>query len=182
MLLSTSVVSNALTRSWWLLAVLLLLVLLARSTLASETVEFEKRCHEEVVALHVVIEDWLAGKVVADDDVYASFSDAMASDFEIISPSGVRSERGSIVAALRKAHGVQGADFSISIKNLRTRMLAPPLALLSYEEWQSQGNETTARLSTVLLREDPGAPRGVAWVHLQETWLPAMAPKGPQDL
>ena len=134
--------------------------------------DFERRCHEEVVALHVVIADWLAGRVPSTDEAYRRFSDAMAEDFEIISPAGTHTDRDGIVASLRAAHGVQQASFSIAIKNIRTRMLRPPLALLTYEEWQTEGDRTTARLSSVLLRDEPSSPGGVTWVHLHETWLP----------
>ena len=138
----------------------------------ADMTEFERRCHEEVVALHVVIADWLAGRVSDSDDAYRRFSEAMAEDFEIISPAGTHTDRDGIVASLRGAHGVQQASFSIAIKNIRTRMLRPPLALLTYEEWQTEGDRTTARLSSVLLRDEPSAPGGVTWVHLHETWLP----------
>jgi hypothetical protein len=136
---------------------------------------FEQRCHNEVVALHVMIEEWLAGKRPDTDDAFRRFSEAMADDFEIIPPSGARLDRDAIVASFRCAHAARSRDFSLTIKNIRTRMLAPPLALVTYEEWQSEHGVTTARVSTVLLRDAPGSPAGIAWVHLHETWLPEMS-------
>ena len=159
-----------------LTAIVSLLLLSASALVAGENRDFEARCHEEVVALHDTIEGWLAGKLPQTEAAYERFSAAMADDFEIISPSGSRLDRDAIVASLRAAHGTQGATFEISVRNIRTRLLSPPLALLTYEEWQSDGSRTTARLSSVLLREDPGKPGAVAWVHLQETWLPGYSP------
>lgn len=143
----------------------------------AQTMNFEQRCHQEVVALHETIEAWLAGALPDTDEAFARFSDAMADDFEIISPAGTRADRDAIIASLRAAHGVQRADFTISIRNVRTRLLAPPLALVTYEEWQSEGEQTTARFSSVLMREDAQKPGGVGWVHLQETWLPGSGPQ-----
>ena len=131
---------------------------------------------QEVVELHDMIEAWLAGSIPNTDEAYQRFSDAMAGDFEIISPLGKRSDRDAIISLLRTAHGSREAPFSVAIKNLRTRLLSPPLALLTYEEWQYEKGKATARLSTVLLRDDPSRPGGVAWVHLQETWLPGLSP------
>lgn len=138
--------------------------------------DFEARCHREVVALHETIEGWLAGTLPKTEDAYARFRDAMAEDFVIISPRGTLSNRIAIVDSLREAHGVRDRSFKISIRNVRTRLLRPPLALLTYEEWQHDGKNTTARLSSVWLRDDPSAPDGIAWVHLHETWLPDKAP------
>jgi hypothetical protein len=143
---------------------------------ADEAADFEQRCHMEIARLHVTIEAWMAGSIPDTDEAYASFSEAMADDFEIIAPSGKRSNQKQIIAAFRTAHGSRTADFSIAIRSIRTRMVSPPLALLTYEEWQYEGGQASARISSVLLRDDPARPGGVAWVHLQETWLPGLSP------
>ena len=49
-------------------------------------------------------------------------------------------------------------------------------ALVMYEEWHSLKGEESARLSTVLFEKRAGAPNGVAWLHVHETWLPGHAP------
>ena len=157
-------------------ALIPVLVVLMNAKASAEGSSFEKRCHDEVIVLHEVIEAWLAGTVPNTDEAYSRFSEAMARDFEIISPTGTRSDRDAIVSSLRGAHGARQASFSIEVRNIRTRLLTPPLALLTYEEWQFAEGKTTARLSSVLLRDDPSKPDGVAWVHLQETWLPGLSP------
>ncbi len=158
------------------LLLLLLLLLFSGRAITSETTAFEKRCHEEVVALHVMIEAWLTGRLPNTDEAFARFSDAMAQDFEIISPTGRRSDRDTIIASFRAAHGARAEDFSVAVRNVRTRLLQPELALLTYEEWQFFERGETARFSSVLFRDDPDKPGGVAWVHLQETWLPGKSP------
>lgn len=161
----------------WKTAALTLLITLTTSMANAQVPEnVESRWHQEVVALHVVIEQWLTGDLPDTDEAYSPFSDAMADSFEIVSPTGVRSDRATIVASLRSAHGVQQEGFSIAIKNLRTRSLASGFALVTYEEWQTAGDRTTARFSSVWLREDSNTPRGIAWLHLQETWLPGLSP------
>lgn len=166
-----------LARSSAFFAILFALAALSGSPeVLADDESFEKRCHQEVVALHTMIEEWLAGKRRNTDEAFRRFSAAMADDFEIISPSGIRQDREAIVASFRRAHDARGNAFAITIKNIRTRLLAPPLAMLTYEEWQSVDGMITARLSSVLLRDDPVAPGGVAWVHLQETWLPGLSP------
>ncbi|MEL7045800.1 MAG: hypothetical protein AAGL66_12375, partial [Pseudomonadota bacterium] len=118
-------------------------LLLLSTGAASETVDFEQRSHQEVIALHEVIEGWLAGRIPNTDEAYARFSEAMAQDFEIVSPTGVLSDRSTIVSSLRGAHGSRQASFSIAVRNIKTRLLRPPLALLTYEEWQFEETRTT---------------------------------------
>jgi hypothetical protein len=50
------------------------------------------------------------------------------------------------------------------------------ILLVTYEEWQQSGDQTTARLSTALFRDKPDAPNGLEWLHVHETWLPDRAP------
>ena len=142
----------------------------------AEDVSLEDLGRREVVSLHEFIEAWMAGSLPDTDETYARFAEAMAEDFQIISPSGALSDRTKILSAFRGAHGVRSKVFSVVIKNFRTRLIAPPLMLATYEEWQYENDAATARVSTVLIRRDAAKPGGVAWVHLHETWLPELAP------
>lgn len=134
--------------------------------------ELEKLAHAEVVRLHIMIERWLAGHADRESDEFLGFSNALAEDFMIISPSAAQDGKASMVSSLRSAHGVMGKDFRIDIRDSQTRLIAPPLLLLTYEEWQIAAKGSTTRLSSALLRHDTSAPGEMSWVHLHEVWLP----------
>jgi hypothetical protein len=169
-------ISRGMRRVGALVAALTVWAWAAPEAAGQDVADFEHRCHEEVIAVHKTIEAWFTGALPNTDQAFARFSVPMAVDFEIVSPRGTRADRGTILDAVRAAHATRHASFSITIKNIRTRFLQPPLALLTYEEWQTESGVTTARLSSVLLRDDPRKPGGVAWVHLHETWLAGHAP------
>jgi hypothetical protein len=126
----------------------------------------EKRLTTEIVELHKFFEDWFTGKLSDDDATFSRVENALAPGFVLISPRGVIDERGPLLAMLRRAHGSK-RDFKIWIENPRARPLADSLWLVIYEEWQTSGANTTARLSTALFStaEEP------VWQHVHETWL-----------
>ena len=65
-------------------------------------------------------------------------------------------------------------EFTIDIRNVETIDSWDDRAFVRYEEWQTLPEETTGRVSTVLFAtgdENTETETGVAWVHLQETWL-----------
>lgn len=133
----------------------------------------------EVRALHVVIENWLAGRVTKDAESLAPFSAALAPDFMIISPRGTATERDALLAEFETAHASRkdvSPEFRIRIENCRLRFSDEHTCLGTYEEWQQGGTTSTARLSTVLFRRDAGARNGLLWQHLHETWLAGHAP------
>lgn len=128
----------------------------------------------EVIELHRFLEDWSNATIENGDDIYRRFADALADDFVLIGPQGGRDERSAIVRALRGAHGrwVGQGGGRIEIRDLEVRVVAEPLALVSYQEWHHLEGEARGRYSSALFRRESGAPGGVAWVHLHEVWLP----------
>jgi hypothetical protein len=148
------------------------------------------RCAAEVVALHEFFEAWLSGRIDRTDDAFARFADALDPGFHIVSPSGEVRDRESITSGVESAHDAHPDGFGIRIENVQTRDHVVAAAdhgdgdagdrcLLTYEEWQTNrggDGDETARLSTVLFREAPDAPGGVAWRHVHETWLPDAGP------
>jgi hypothetical protein len=126
------------------------------------------RCADEIVALHRVIEAWLAGAAPRTRAAFARFADALADDFVIVHPGGATDSKDDIVAGLWDGHGVRGKGFSIEIRNVTCRVEADPWCVLTYEEWQ-HADEITARISTVVFRR-ADTSIGLEWVHLQETW------------
>lgn len=131
-----------------------------------------ERCEREVVELHRFFGDWFTGRLPLDDDAFARVADALAPDFELVSPRGLRDSRSSILDAIHRAHSGRPADFSVWVQQVRPRWSTGEVCLVTYEEWQSEPTGARGRVSSALFRAEPSAPLGVQWVHLHETWLP----------
>lgn len=135
-----------------------------------------ERCAAEIVDLHDFLADWLNGRVDGTDAGFARIEQALHPDFTIIGPSGGVLDREAVVAQLRGAHGIGdgAAPLRIDIRNTRVRTSCTDGAVVTYEEWQFTGDEPkNRRISTVFFDFAAGAPNGVRWRHLHETWMPA---------
>ena len=127
----------------------------------------------EIRELHVFFEAWLGGGGAETAEAFPRVESAFAADFRRIAPDGAVADRESQLAALRHAFGVR-PGLRIEIRNPAVRVVTPPLALATYEEWQwADGEPERGRLSTVVFRREPGLPNDLAWVHVHETWLAA---------
>lgn len=131
-------------------------------------------CRQEVEALHDFFAAWFQGQLPATEANFARFAGAMHPDFHIIAPSGELTALPELAARLRTAHGRQ-PTIAIWTTNHRCHFQFGDQALVSYEEWQSNGATRTGRLSTALLQLDATAPAGIRWLHVHETWLPSQA-------
>ena len=99
----------------------------------------------------------------------------MAAGFHIVSPAGRIKQRDKILDAVRA--GYRSSTIKIWIKNHTHRLTIGEVALVTYEEWQTSGDETRGRLSTALLRVKAGLFNDLQWLHVHETWLPERAVK-----
>jgi hypothetical protein len=137
------------------------------------------RGEREVRAFHAFLDGWLSGRLPESEERFAAETAALAPAFRIVSPSGEERDRAAVVADLRASHGASGTGFAIRVERVRERWVAPggDACLLAYEERQETDGGETARASTVLFERAPGAPRGVAWLDLHETWLPGAEPE-----
>ncbi len=127
--------------------------------------------HREIEVLHKFFVDWFLGQL--PDDAFDRIPRVMGEGFVLISPSGVRTERGPLLNELKAAKGGRtGTGFRIWIEGYTAQDLGHGLWLAEYEEHQQVGDKTTARLSTAVFREEPEAPEGVVWLRVHETWLP----------
>ncbi len=134
----------------------------------------EDRCRREVVELHRFFQQWFNAELADDDASFHRFEGVLTDDFEIIGPTGNRTDRDAVLPALRSGHGRSaGEPFSIEIRNLRSRTVGDGLVLVTYEEHQTTGEEHRGWLSSALFRAREGRPNGVEWLHVQETYLPA---------
>ena len=124
----------------------------------------------EVIALHDFFGDWLrpGGDLVVETP---HFERSLAPGFRLIGPDGSVRDRATIVAWLRGMRGGRGADFRMMVSDFREVWSQGDAILLEYVETQYLQGKTTKRQSTALLCRAPSAPIGIAWLHLQETWL-----------
>lgn len=131
--------------------------------------------HAEIVELHDFFQAWLGGALPNTDTAFARLIDTMAPEFAIVGPDGRLLPRAQVLTWIRAAHGSR-PGWRIWIEGAAPRFAEGGLVCAIYEEWQRHADGTvTARLSTVLLREQPGTPNGLAWLHVHETWLPDRA-------
>lgn len=129
-------------------------------------------CFLEIRELHEFFEDWFGGRLANDDASFSRVASALAADFELISPRGVRDDRDRILAQIRGAHGKR-SSLTISVEDLRARACHDDVCLVTYEERHRTPESVTRRISSAWFRRRADAPRGVEWVHLHETWLEA---------
>ena len=120
----------------------------------------------EIVALHDFFTGWFRGEVPNDDPSFAKFPDALAPGFVIVSPTGTLSDRDTVLAGVRGAHGSWGPDDSIRISNVAVRIRTDETIVATYEEWQRREGTERGRLSTVVFDSR------LRWQHVHETWLP----------
>jgi hypothetical protein len=133
---------------------------------------------EEVAARHRFFVAWFTGR--GPDAALAEAARAFAPDMCRIGPDGRVQSAEEVLTMLRAARATHADDFVIRIEIRESRSLADGLVLVVYDELQSESRRHTARRASALFSVDPEAPGGVAWRHLQETWI-APAPSAPPD-
>ena len=130
----------------------------------------ESACRAEIERLHDSFVAWFTGS--ADRDDFGAIADALDADFEMIVPGGRRRGRAVVLDSTRAADGRAGpGTVDLDGRNVEIRHDRGDCAVVRYEEWQETPDGTTARVSTVLLREDDEAPNGLRWVDVHETWM-----------
>ncbi len=131
--------------------------------------DIESDCRKEVVELHEFFQQWFTGELPQTDEAFDRFASVMAAGFHIVSPAGRIMQRDKILDAVRA--GYRSSTLKIWIKNHTHRLTIGDVALVTYEEWQTSGDETRGRLSTALLRVKAGLFNDLQWLHVHETWL-----------
>ena len=126
----------------------------------------------EIVELHRFFVTWFTGRCPKSRAGFARVADALAPGFVQIDPAGRQRRRGPLLAALNAAHGSRaGEPFAIRIVRPKIQLVRRGLALATYEERQRCAGAITRRRSSALFAPAATAPGGVAWLHLQETWI-----------
>ena len=138
----------------------------------------ETLCRNEITELHRFFVEWMTGELPRTGEAFARVADVLADDMTMITPTGEVMACPPLLTALEAAHGVftpPDQTFRIWIENFDCRFVLGDLCLATYEEWQDRSGDIKGRLSTVLFRRHEGAPNGVQWLHVHETWLPEVA-------
>ena len=125
--------------------------------------------HREIVELHQFFEQYFWGLIDADD--VGRLEAALAPEFTIVGPGGDESTRADTIAAVRRAHA-HTSQLKIEIHDARLLIDRPESLVARYVEHQETGAVTTDRLSTVVFARDAGAPNGLRWLAVHETWSP----------
>jgi hypothetical protein len=135
----------------------------------------------EIEELHDFFQRWLGGDLPNTRAAYARLEHALAPEFALISPDGTLQLRDQLLEQLRHAHGSR-PGWRMWIERPQLRFRQTGLAVATYEEWQRHANSTmTARLSTVVFRDQLGTPNGLTWLHVHETWLPDEMVRAKED-
>jgi hypothetical protein len=124
----------------------------------------------ECVELHEFFRAWLTPHNGSKLDPQR-FERAFDPEFRLVGPDGGVRDRAAIVGWLHDLKEGRGADFRMEVSDFRAVWQQGDAILLEYVETQYLQGKTTQRQSTALLKRAPEAPIGIAWVHLQETWL-----------
>jgi len=138
----------------------------------------ENRVQTEIVALHQFFQGWFTGMLPQTADAFARVADVLHADFAIISPAGKLTARDPLLAGLHDVYG-RRTQFRIWIENVRLHHHVDDVLVATYEEWQQDASQTTARLSTVIFHTKLGLPNGLQWLHVHETWLDAAGASHP---
>ena len=129
-------------------------------------------CEQEIVGLHRFFQAWFLGGFSDRERAFMRFSDVMNPGFAIVSPRGTATALPELSKGLKGAFGTWQAGSTIEVVDVALRHVHADLALLTYIERQHVGDKDTARLSTVLMRQQEATPNGVQWLHVHETWMP----------
>lgn len=129
-------------------------------------------CRREIEGLHAFFVDWYTGTVERAD--FGRVEAVIDPSFEMVVPSGEVLDRTAVLEMIRENYdSASPGGFDIDVCGVDLVAGLDRHALARYEEWQRRDSADgeTGRTSTVLFREAPDTPEGLAWVALHETYL-----------
>lgn len=130
--------------------------------------------HAEIVELHDLFTGWLDGTIPASerDAVIARTRATQEPEFVFLTPGGAVVPGEQLIAELGTAHGSR-PGWRMWVEKAELRFAQGGLTVVTYEEWHRLADGTlTGRVCTAVLRDKPGTPNGLTWLHVHETWLP----------
>lgn len=122
----------------------------------------------EIHQLHDFFERWLRGE--ADEGALARAEEVFDEEMTFIGPDGRVLEREALLEGLARARGAR-PELRITVEEVRVEALGQDRWVVTYVERQREPGQATARRSTALLVAAEGAPQGVRWRHVHETWI-----------
>jgi hypothetical protein len=122
----------------------------------------------EVRELHAFFVAWFTGAAGAD---FQRCEAVLGPDFRMVTPDGRMHDRAAVLDRIRAARGSTASDFAIEILQPSIAWQSDNAVLLEFIEQQYRDGRSFSRCSAALFTDQPGAPNGVAWRHLQETWI-----------
>ena len=126
----------------------------------------------EVIELHDFFQAWLTAALPETDAAFARFAGTAAAGFTLISPDGQQLDRAAVTAWIRAAYGTRPGS-RLWTTDHAVRYQDGQSVLATYLEWQTRDGATTCRISSALFVGHEGAPNGLLWQHVHETWLAA---------
>jgi hypothetical protein len=130
------------------------------------------RAREEILDFHRFFVAWY-DKATAAETGFARCEAAFGDGFRMTPPTGRTFVRTETIDLIRANRASFDRDFAIEIDAIERIWESGEAILVTYIERQNRRGQKTARRATALFTENPSAPHGVAWRHLQETWLQA---------
>lgn len=125
--------------------------------------------------IHAFFTDWVGGRCPGDPDTFRQRAlDHISDNLVAIFPAGRSFGKSDFREYMGSIYG-SNPKFRIRIRDIRLRHLAPEMAVVTYEEWQRDAQDSekpnNGRLTTMVLGNgDAGAGPQILQVH--ETWLP----------
>lgn len=119
---------------------------------------------EEIREFHEQLAVWLAE---GPERAMQRLASAVARELSFVGLDGEALGCDGLIAALATG-GASRPGLRIAVEDVAVRELASGLWLATFVERQSPGR---SRRTSAILRDEPGAPLGVAWVHVHETPL-----------
>ncbi|HWT96116.1 MAG TPA: hypothetical protein VN229_00820 [Terriglobales bacterium] len=150
--------------------------------MAGGTPDLLDQARREVIELHDFFMAWFRPVTVETAALELRRCDeALAPDFRQIAPDGQVHARDPLLQRLAAARGCRPDGFVIEVEDIRPVWQNDAAILLDYVERQychepskaGAASGETRRRSTAFFTLSTTAPQGVAWRHLQETWLQA---------
>lgn len=122
----------------------------------------------EISELHDVFQAWFRGTGPDNLDRLEAVLDEA---FTLVGPDGALIDHPQLLQGLLAARG--SLQVRIDIEDPKVVWYSDRAVLAKYVEVQHDNDHTTRRRSSALFLRTDGAPNGLVWSHVHETWIDA---------